>query len=61
VVFNATIAQQTFTSSALVGLNLQLHPVQQNSADPIARTASFNKAAGTLTVPALTTSVFVSH
>jgi pullulanase len=61
VVFNATNTQQTFTSSALTPLNLGLHPVQQNSADPIARTASFNKAAGTLTVPALTTSVFVSH
>jgi pullulanase len=61
VVFNATTTQQTYTSAALTALNLQLHPIQQNSADPIARTASFNKASGTLTVPALTTSVFVSH
>ena len=36
-----------------------LHPVQQNSADAIVRTSTFNAQQGEATVPALTTAVFV--
>jgi pullulanase len=61
VIFNATNQQQAFTSPALVGLSLHLHPVQVNSADPVARTSTFNGKTGTATVPALTTAVFVSQ
>lgn len=59
VVFNATTAQQSFTSSTLVGLHLMLHPIQRSSSDPIVRTATFDQKTGTATVPALTTAVFV--
>jgi pullulanase len=61
VVFNATNAQVTFTSSSLQGLDLKLHPVQQSSSDPITRQSTFNSKAGSATVPALTTAVFVSE
>jgi pullulanase len=61
VVFNATNAQATYTNAQLAGLNLQLHPVQQNSADPATRTSTFTKKTGTVTIPALTTAVFVTE
>jgi pullulanase len=61
VVFNATNAQVTFTNSSLQGLDLKLHPVQQASSDPITRQSTFNTKAGSATVPALTTAVFVSE
>jgi pullulanase len=61
VIFNATNAQVNFTDSRLVGLKLHLHPEQKNSADPTARTSTFNQQQGTATVPALTTAVFVSE
>jgi pullulanase len=61
VLFNATNAQVTFTDGVLQGLNLQLHPVQHNSADPVTRQSSFNSRQGTAVVPALTTAVFVSE
>ena len=60
VVFNATNAQVTFQNPALVGLNLHLHPVQQNSSDPIVGQSLSNAQSGTVVVPALTTAVFVT-
>src|SRR6266404_2933237 len=60
VVFNATNAQASFQNSALVGLGLHLHPVQQHSTDPIVGQSSFNAQTGTLIVPRLTTAVFVT-
>ena len=60
VAFNATNAQQSFTSAGLAGLKLQLHPVQRRSVDDLVRTSSFDPANGTAIVPALTTAVFVS-
>ncbi len=59
VVFNATNAAVTFTNANLQGLRLRLHPVQRNSSDPATRQSTFNSQAGTATVPALTTAVFV--
>ena len=59
VVFNATNAQASFTNAQLAGLGLHLHPVQENSADPVTRQSTFNSKTGTATVPALTTAVFV--
>ena len=47
--------------SQLQGLALHLHPVQQNSGDPITRQSTFNSKTGTATVPALTTAVFVAE
>ncbi len=55
-----TTQQVTFQNPALVGLNLRLHPVQQHSADPIVGQSSFNSQSGTVMVPALTTTVFVT-
>ncbi len=60
VVFNATNAPQSFTSASLAGLSLGLHPIQQESNDPVVRTSTFEPKSGTALVPALTTAVFVS-
>jgi pullulanase len=61
VVFNATNAPVSFQNPTLVGLRLHLHPVQQNSTDPIVGQSSFDSQTGTLVVPALTTAVFVTR
>ena len=61
VIFNATNASVTFTDSRLQGLALHLHPVQEDSSDPTTRQSTFNSKAGTATVPALTTAVFVAE
>jgi len=61
VIFNATNAAVTFSDSRLQGLALHLHPVQRNSSDPTTRQSAFNSKAGTATVPALTTAVFVAE
>lgn len=60
VVFNANTTQQSFTSTALAGLELGLHPVQRSSSDAVVRTASFDEKTGTVVVPGLTTAVFVT-
>ena len=49
-----------YSVDALIGANLELHPVQQNSFDTVVQGASFNTGTGTLTVPAWTTAVFVA-
>ncbi len=59
VVFNSTASTATQRVSALKNARVALHPVQQSSADPLVRTASFAPATGTFTVPARTVSVFV--
>jgi pullulanase len=59
VLFNATNSSVTFTDSRLQGLHLHLHPVQRTSSDPITRQSTFDSKAGSATVPALTTAVFV--
>lgn len=53
VVFNAT------PEAGLRGARVDLHPVLRNSADPVLRTASFDRASGTFTVPARSVAVFV--
>src|SRR5258706_7849672 len=59
--FNAKNAQVSFQSSALAGLKLHIHPVQQHSSDPVVGKSSFNTTTGAVVVPALTTAVFVSE
>ncbi|WP_285558680.1 pullulanase-type alpha-1,6-glucosidase [Actinoplanes regularis] len=59
VVFNSTATAATQRVPGLAGKKVALHPVQQTSADPLVRTASFASATGTFTVPARTVSVFV--
>ncbi|HMA36047.1 MAG TPA: pullulanase-type alpha-1,6-glucosidase, partial [Chloroflexia bacterium] len=60
VVFNATATTQRFADPVFAGADLVLHPIQRASADPVVRSARFNAATRTLTVPARTTAVFVS-
>ena len=61
VVFNAANSQTTFTDGRLQGLKLKLHPVQKSSSDPATRQSTYDSKAGTVTVPALTTAVFVTE
>jgi pullulanase len=61
VIFNATNASVTFADSRLQGLALHLHPTQRNSSDPATRQSTFNSKAGTASIPALTTAVFVAE
>ena len=58
VLFNATPDTIDFTESAVVGLPLALHPVQQNSVDSVVKNAVFESDSGTFTVPAWTAAVF---
>ena len=60
VVFNGSNQSQTISDTSLANLNLELHRVLQNSTDPVVRTSTYNNA-GSVTVPALTTSVFTNH
>ena len=59
VLVNANKTAQTFTVSALAGATMQLHSVQQHSADTTVLGARFDNASGTFSVPARTTAVFV--
>ncbi|MEV1143512.1 pullulanase-type alpha-1,6-glucosidase [Micromonospora sp. NPDC049799] len=59
VVFNATPETATQRLGGLRGADVALHPVLRNSADPVLRTASFDRASGTFSVPARSVAVFV--
>ncbi|SCE64839.1 alpha-1,6-glucosidases, pullulanase-type [Micromonospora matsumotoense] len=61
VVFNATPTAAKQTVARLRGTDTTLHPVLAGSADPVLRTASFDRAAGTFTVPARSVAVFVQR
>jgi len=59
VAFNATPQTLSFSNDALKNSGLRLHPVQQGSADATTRSAGFDNANGTISVPGRTTAVFV--
>jgi len=59
VIFNARQETITFRNPMLRFTAFRLHPVQQDSFDPVVRQASFDQASGTFSVPALTTAVFM--
>ena len=59
--FNATRETIYFGIDPLKGLALRLHPVQANSSDAIVRGSAFDSGSGTLSVPGLTTAVFVGE
>ena len=59
VVFNATKQNQIFRDEALKDLHLLLHPVLQQSDDRLLQQVTYSDD-GTLSVPELTTAVFVS-
>ncbi|MDN3577151.1 pullulanase-type alpha-1,6-glucosidase [Chitinimonas viridis] len=59
VLFNADKVAHTTTVAGSSGKTLQLHPVLQAGADAVVRGAVFSSAAGSFSVPARTTAVFV--
>ena len=60
VVINARNQQINFQNDAFKGLQMHLHRVQRMSGDPVVRQSTYNARNGTVTVPALTTAVFVN-
>lgn len=61
VLFNAGKDALTFADSGFISKDYSLHPILQNSADPLVRTAAFDSASASFTVPGRTTAVFVSN
>jgi hypothetical protein len=59
VVFNATKQAQAFQDNSLSNRHLRLHPVLKSSSDAVVRNSTY-ASDGTVSVPALTTAVFVS-
>lgn len=58
VVFNASMDVQEGQAEELAGLGLELHPVLQQSTDPVVQRATYADD-GTISVPGLTAAVFV--
>jgi pullulanase len=56
VIVNADVKANGYTIPGATGFTL--HPILQSSADPVVKTATFDGATGTFTVPARTTAVF---
>jgi pullulanase len=61
VLLNADPASRSVAVPELVGQKLRLHPLHLLSADARVRTATFDRAAGTFTVPGRTAVVFVDY
>jgi pullulanase len=59
VVFNAADTAIQLTDASLKGLHMRLHPILESSSDSVVRQAAFNGQQGSVSVPALTTAVFV--
>ncbi|XP_073139704.1 pullulanase 1, chloroplastic isoform X3 [Henckelia pumila] len=59
VIINVGPTVVTFTSPALQGRNLQLHPIQMNSTDDIVKDSTYYSPSGCFRIPSRTTSVFV--
>jgi pullulanase-type alpha-1,6-glucosidase len=55
---NANDESQTFSDPAFVGMALALHPVQADGADDVVKSASFDPATGSFTLPGRTAAVF---
>ncbi len=60
VVFNANDEAQTFQNDDASETRFRLHPYQVGSNDPVVRTAKYDAATNTFTVPPRTTAVFVA-
>ncbi|MFK0153784.1 pullulanase-type alpha-1,6-glucosidase [Streptomyces sp. NPDC090499] len=58
VVFNASPEQQEQRVGTLAGTGYRLHPVQASGADPVVRSASYDRETGTFEVPGRTVAVF---
>lgn len=59
VLFNTNSKARSFRHSDLIGRSFQLHPLQIDGVDEIVRSAAFDPAKGSLSVPGRTTAVFV--
>jgi pullulanase len=59
VLFNANPGSLNFNPGEFAGQAYQLHPIQQASADPLVREATFDIASATFSLPGRTTAVFV--
>ncbi len=60
VVFNVRNDELIFSDEVFANMELELHPVQANSYDPVVRASVFDTETITFTVPARTAAVFVS-
>ncbi len=60
VVFNASPAEQVIRYPGFAQVAFRLHPAQAGGADPVVKQAKADQAQGAITVPGLTTAVFVS-
>ena len=58
IVFNASPSATTQTVAGTAGQHYRLNRVQATGSDPIVKTSTFNRAAGTFTIPARTVAVF---
>ncbi|MFF1695891.1 pullulanase-type alpha-1,6-glucosidase [Streptomyces sp. NPDC058257] len=58
VVFNATPDARKQRVTALKNTAYKLHPVQAKGADPVVKSASYERSSGTFSVPARTVAVF---
>ena len=61
VLFNANPEAITYAYPGFTQVAFALHPAQAAGADPVVKTASFDRARGAVTVPGLTTAVFVAQ
>ncbi|WP_406446025.1 pullulanase-type alpha-1,6-glucosidase [Streptomyces sp. NBC_01613] len=58
VVFNATPSKQEQRVEALTGTGYRLHPVQATGADPIVKSAFYERESGTFAVPGRSVAIF---
>ncbi|MCX2179472.1 pullulanase-type alpha-1,6-glucosidase [Streptomyces sp. SKN60] len=61
VVLNATPGSTTQQVAELAGKGYRLHPVQAAGSDAVVKSAAYDKASGTFTVPARTVAVFTAR
>ncbi len=61
VLFNANPGEVTFRYPVLAQWALALHPAQAGGTDPVVKQARFDRAQAAITVPGLTTAVFVGE
>jgi hypothetical protein len=59
VLFNASQDSRTFTDYGFIGHEFLLHPILQNSVDPVVQTSTYDSANGSFRVPGRTTAVFI--
>ena len=61
VVINVDKASRTVALPELAGRKLQLHPIQRTGSDAVVKSARYDGASGSFTIPARTAAVFVRH